>query len=55
MSEVIVGKYRYNYVKSEFCFEDQLPEMTDDEYAEWYRMSMLEFVRFGYLPVLKND
>lgn len=35
--------------KTEICYEDQLPEMTDEEYSEWYENSfVIDGVRMGF-------
>lgn len=34
--------------KTKIVYEDELPDMTDNEYAEWFKESWVDVVRMGY-------
>ena len=34
--------------KTRITYEDELPEMTDEEYSEWFKESWVDGVRMGY-------
>lgn len=34
--------------KTKIVYEDELPDMTDEEYAEWFKESWVDIVRMGY-------
>ena len=41
---------RYELICDQFCYEDDLPEMTDVEYDLWWINSWIQYgVRVGYL------
>lgn len=44
------GRYRFD--DTETVHEDELPDMTAEEYGKWFTRSWVDIVRVGPKPVL---